>query len=289
MALPSFCDGSGVYAAEEVVVHAVVGIFLGKWRAQEAVAKRSFSGGQVKLGGDAAILHFVQGDGLRANAVFHRSAVEVAAVALGGRLRQYVFDLGNERTRAGIAVHAHGFDFTVILVGIGEVVVAKDARGRVVMVFPAAIFPFELLAEGRHFAGARGVADTDQAVSDVAGGLDFDVAVAGLVAVAAVFCPDEFFQAFGIVSAIAGFGVDVNAAGARIPAVGGGVVFKGAVLGTPPDEVGAIFFLVFRFVAGRACFPDAVVGKADGRQVFVIAHVGRPAEFAANAAAFVVR
>lgn len=144
---------------------------------------------------------------------------------------------------------------------------AEDARLGVVVIDPFAVFPFQLFAEG----GATGivavavrvaVADANEAVGDVAGRLDFEVAVAHFrtALVVAVFAPNEVFGAF------AAFATDVvvDAAGARIPAFQRRPVFKGTVLGTPPDEVGAEFFLVFGFVAGGAGFPDAFVAVADG-------------------------
>ena len=146
---------------------------------------------------------------------------------------------------------------------------AEDAGGGLVVVFPTAIFPDEFLAEGCHLAGVAVfvAADANQAVGDVPGRLDFDVAVAGIGADGILWIcitPEQVFRT------VAAFRADiaVYTTGARVQAFGGCPVFKGAVLGTPPDKVGAVFFLVFRLVARRTRFPDAFVVETQGQGVF---------------------
>ena len=194
--------------------------------------------------------------------------VVVAFSRLYGGLRQSVFNLSDEGTHAEVAVHTHRFDFAFFLVGIGQVVVAEDTGFGVVVVFPHVCFAIPLLffterRTARVFGAAIGiaVADTNQTVSDITGRLDFDVAVADGIAAFVITCaPDEVFGAFTAFAA----DVVINTAGAWIPAFKRCPVFKGAILGTPPDQVGAEFFLVFGFVARGSRFPDAFVAVADG-------------------------
>ena len=156
---------------------------------------------------------------------------------------------------------------------------AEDAGFGVVVVNPNlfSAIPFQFFTE-RRTAGIFGssigiaVADANQTVGDVAGRLDFDVAVADGIAAFVITCaPSKVFGAFTAFAA----DVVINTAGAWIPAFQRCPVFKGAILGTPPDQVGAEFFLVFGFVAKGSRFPDAFVAVADG-----IAVVVRAAEFA---------
>ena len=138
---------------------------------------------------------------------------------------------------------------------------AEDAGFGVVVITPdfGFVVPFQFFAQSGAGGVGRGsvrvaVANADQAVGDVAGRLDFDVLVAYRIATLVVaVAPDQIFGSTFFA------GVVVNAAGARIPAFAGCPVFECAVLRTPPNEVGAEFALVFRFVAGGAGFPDAFV------------------------------
>ena len=292
-------DAGRVHPTEEVVIDAVRVVFVGERRAEEAVIQQVFAVGEVQFGSHPPVLHVFEGRGDGADAVFVRRAFQIrpkfmhiAFAAYGpllfGGNRQLVFDLGDEGTRTAVAVQADRLDLAFFLVGPGEVVMAEDARLGVVVIDPFAVFPFQLFAEG----GATGivavavrvaVANANEAVGDVAGRLDFEAAVAHFRAalVVAVFAPNEVFLAFAI-------DVVIDAAGARIPAFQCRPVFKGAVLGTPPDEVGAEFFLVFGFVAGGAGFPDAFIAIADGvavvggtaLQFFAPAVVMRAAKFA---------
>ena len=285
-----FFDGGGIHTAEEVVVHAVVGVFLGKRRTQEAFTQRAFACGEVKVCSDAAILHFVQRHRLRADAVVLRLAFQIGIEALGSallvcllvRVLQAALYFGDEGTRAEVAVHGHRLDLTVVLIGERQVIVTEDAAGGVVVVFPHACLgiPFQFFTEGDAAA-----TDADQAVGDVAGRLDFQVAVTGVFAVIRTVCPDEVFRAFATGFAV----VVINAAGTRIPTFQCGPVFKGAVLGAPPDEVGAVFFLVFRLVARRTRFPDALVIEAQGEGIFLPAVIVRATEPAELTATLVLR
>ena len=168
-------------------------------------------------------------------------------------------------------------------------VMAENTGGSVVPVFPAAIFPGKLLAERRQLAAGTGcAADTNQAVGDVAGRLDFEIMITRLVACAGCCPPYEVFRTVTAVSRTTRFGhIVIHPAGARIPAFQRRPVFKGTILGTPPNQVGTIFALIFGFVTGRPRFPDTLVGKADGARVFMPAHIGRATEFAANTAALI--
>ena len=165
---------------------------------------------------------------------------------------------------------------------------AKEAAGGFVVIFPSAVFPDQLLAERFHLAGAVQATDTNQAVGDVASRLDFDVAVAGVGTSSCQsigLAPNQVFRTFTALTA----DVTINPTGARVFAVGSGVVFKGAVLGTPPDEIGAVFFLVFGFVTGGARLPDTRVGELDDAVVLIPTNIVRTAEFASLAAAFIFR
>ena len=156
---------------------------------------------------------------------------------------------------------------------------AEDARLGVVVITPdlRLAVPFQLFAEGstaRIFGGMVRitVADANQTVGDITGRLDFNVAVAdGIAAFVITRAPDEVFGAFTAFAA----DIVIDAAGAWIPAFQRCPVFKGAILGTPPDQVGAEFFLVFGFVTRGSRFPDTFVAVADG-----IAVVGWATEFA---------
>ena len=66
-----------LYPAVEVIIHAAFVIFVGKRRMEEAATKRSFACAQVKIGSDAAVLHFGQRDRLGANAPFDGCAVQI--------------------------------------------------------------------------------------------------------------------------------------------------------------------------------------------------------------------
>jgi hypothetical protein len=125
--------------------------------------------------------------------------------------------------------------------GFGVVVVNPNLFGAI---------PFQFFTE-RRTAGIFGssigiaVADTNQTVGDITGRLDFNVAVADGIAAFVITCaPNEVFLTFAVLT-----GVVIYTAGTRIPTFQRCPVFKGAILGTLPDQVGAEFFLVFGFVA----------------------------------------
>ena len=117
--------------------------------------------------------------------------------------------------------------------------------------------PAFFLAERFHRA-----ADTNQTVGNIAGRLDFDIAIPWIFTL-------QIVRSDGA----AVIDVVINTTGARIPTIARGVVFKGAVLRTPPHQIRTVFFGVFRLM-------DARVGKADDFGAFQPALIGRATESA---------
>ena len=176
---------------------------------------------------------------------------------------------------------------------------AKDTGAGLVMIFPACAVKLQLFAEGSHFfrlslAMFAIATDTNQTVGDIAGRLNFHVTIARVRAVRhSIFTPYQIFSAFTATgtdgAAFAVIGIDIDTTCTRIPAFAGCPVFEGAVLGTPPDQIGAIFVFVFVLIARGTRLPDALIGKTNDAVVFFPADIRIATEFTALTTAKVLR
>ena len=159
-------DGGGIGTAVEVVVHRAVVVLRRVRVADEAVGIAAFSGVEIKVGGNAAILHVLQRHRHGADAVLGWFGAGYWCFIFGGSARAIIpggiFHFGNEGFGAAEAVEGDRLDARILaLIGISQVITTKDAGGGVVVVFPLARFlvVVQLLTEG-----IEATADTHQPV-----------------------------------------------------------------------------------------------------------------------------
>ena len=90
-------NGGFIHTTEEVVINTVIRAFLLKRRAQEAIRQEfGTTRGEIEIGGYPAILHFLQGNRLRADAVLGRLTVQIRVVTLRRGRCQCAFHLGDK-------------------------------------------------------------------------------------------------------------------------------------------------------------------------------------------------